>query len=162
MRAQLNEVESQRYRPSQASAQREIGCRVIVIDDDITLARGLSRYLKFRGYDAQAFSDPERALAEIRKHPPEIVISDFTMPRIDGLQLARKLREELSLDQMPWLILVSGIALTANQRLDFDDYYLKPFRFDALVKELDRIWAREAPTETLVPQPSPHRLRSVV
>lgn len=101
--------------------------RIVVVDDDPTVADVVTRYLIRDGHSVQSVSDGYQALDLIAKSPPDLVVLDLMLPGIDGLEVCRRLRER-------WPIPV--VMLTArgdeNDRLagfeiGADDYVTKPF-----------------------------------
>ena len=71
------------------------GCRVLYLDDDETMALVVEQLLRRAGYLATIFQDAQRALAAVRAEPQgfDIVVTDFNMPRLSGLDVARQLAE---------------------------------------------------------------------
>lgn len=85
---------------------------VVVVDDEPLLAMGLAEIIEMEGHDVVWFDQPEVALAEIAKYPPDLLISDIKMPKIDGVTLLRRAKQyRPSMRQ----ILVTG-QLHAHQR----------------------------------------------
>ncbi|HEY6293997.1 MAG TPA: sigma-54 dependent transcriptional regulator [Terriglobia bacterium] len=68
--------------------------RVLVVEDDSSERRGMTDLLAAWGYDTQAAMDGEEALAKLFSFEPQVVISDLRMPRMTGMELLRRLREE--------------------------------------------------------------------
>ena len=66
---------------------------VLVVDDDPTILRLLARLLTAGGFDVRTAPDAAAALAEIDGHRPDLVLTDVMMPGLDGIGLARRLRE---------------------------------------------------------------------
>lgn len=88
------------------------------------------------GYDVRVASDGVAALQTFGDWPPELVITDLSMPNIDGLQLCRNLR---AISQLPIIVLsVRGEETTKVQALDAgaDDYVTKPFGMDELLARI--------------------------
>ena len=68
--------------------------KVVVVDDERLIADTIVEILETGGYEASAFYDAESAIEHCREASPDIVISDYVMPGLNGLQLAQKLHEE--------------------------------------------------------------------
>lgn len=66
--------------------------RVLVVDDDEAVAEVCSLVLSEAGFDVATFSDALMALQNAVAHPPDVVLTDFSMPKLDGLALAKELR----------------------------------------------------------------------
>ncbi|MDT7777963.1 MAG: two-component system, OmpR family, operon response regulator KdpE [Acidobacteriota bacterium] len=118
--------------------------RILVVDDEPQITRVLRRGLMTHGYDVRVAPDGETALETFGDWPPDLVITDLSMPDTDGLELCRKLRE---VSQLPIIVLsVRGEERTKVEALDAgaDDYVTKPFGIDELLARI-RAALRRAP-----------------
>jgi two-component system KDP operon response regulator KdpE len=107
--------------------------RILVVDDEPQIARVLRTGLKTHGYDVRAAQDGVSALETFGDWHPDLVITDLSMPNMDGLKLCRRLRET---SQLPIIVLsVRGEEKTKVEALDAgaDDYVTKPFGMDELL-----------------------------
>ncbi len=108
---------------------------VLVADDDAWILRMVATVLEKRGYGVETAVDGEDALARALAHPPDLLITDVMMPKIDGWSLVRQLRSHPVLAMLPVIFLT---ALSSEDdrirgfRLGADDYVTKPFRFEEL------------------------------
>ena len=68
--------------------------RILVVDDNVDLARGLARLLEIRGHDVQVAYDGPTGLDKAKKSKPEVVLLDIGLPGMDGYQVAAHLRQE--------------------------------------------------------------------
>ncbi len=106
------------------------GGRVLLADDNADMRDYVRRLLVGQGYDVEAVSDGEAALAAARRHMPDLVLSDVMMPRLDGFGLLESLRADQSLRDLP-VILLSARAgeesRVAGMAAGADDYLTKPF-----------------------------------
>ena len=113
--------------------------RVLVVDDDEHVRRALVRALEGRGHDVVAVTAAEHALTELRSAPFDAVLSDISMPGMDGLDLLRALREHGL--EVP-IVLVTGRPNleTATQALELGavGYLTKPVELARLRSEVDR------------------------
>lgn len=100
---------------------------IALIDDDRNILTSLSIALQAEGFVTRLYTDPELALKALSENPADIAICDIKMPRLDGIELLRRLREKSA---MPFIFLTSktdeldealGLAMGA------DDYIAKPF-----------------------------------
>jgi two-component system, OmpR family, alkaline phosphatase synthesis response regulator PhoP len=132
---------------------------ILIIEDNTDIARGLRDNLEVEGYEVDVASDGEQGLARVRGRPPKLVILDLMLPRIDGMQVLRRLRDEGF--EMPVLIL-SARAGEAEKvrgfRVGADDYVTKPFglrellaRVDALFRRRRRLTSDASPTTAAPP-----------
>jgi two-component system, OmpR family, KDP operon response regulator KdpE len=118
--------------------------RILVVDDERQITRVLSRGLTARGYDVHIAADGEVALQTFHDWHPELVITDLSMPNMNGLELCHKLR---AFSQVPIIVLsVKGEERTKIEALDAgaDDYVTKPFGIDELLARI-RATLRRAP-----------------
>ncbi len=115
--------------------------RVLIVDDNADMRDYLRRLLSER-YIVETAMNGTQALEAIRRHPPDLVVSDIMMPGVDGFSLLRALRDDLRLINLPIIMLsarageeavVDGLAAGA------DDYLIKPFSAREL---LSRVAAR--------------------
>jgi two-component system KDP operon response regulator KdpE len=107
--------------------------KIVVADDEQAILRMLTRNLTRRGYEVVTAADGEEALNQIEDTRPDLVILDLMMPRLDGLEVCRKVREW---SQVPIIILSArGEESRKVEALDLgaDDYLTKPFGLDELL-----------------------------
>jgi DNA-binding response OmpR family regulator len=127
---------------------------VLVVDDEPTIAEVVSRYLQRAGYATEIVADGARAVDVASTLSPDLVVLDAKLPRLDGLEVMRRLRAADS--ARPAVIMVSGRAEESDRilglRLGADDYVVKPFspaelvaRVDAVLRRMDVAPEREAP-----------------
>ena len=120
--------------------------RVLVVEDDEEIAQVLQRSLRLEGYDVKVAADGVRALEEAHAFLPDIVVLDLGLPRLDGIDVARRLREDG--DDVPILILTARDALESRvEGLDVgaDDYLVKPFERQELLARMRALLRRRPP-----------------
>lgn len=110
------------------------GYRVLIAEDNPDLRRYLEEILA-DDYETEAVEDGEAALTAVWREPPDVIVSDVVMPRLDGFALARALRAEPDFAGIPLIFLtaragdadrIAGLAIGADQ------YLCKPFRSEVL------------------------------
>ena len=119
--------------------------RVLVVEDDQDIADALQRSLRMEGYEVRIAGDGKVALEHSRSFTPDLVVLDLGLPEIDGLEVARRLREG---DDVPILILTARDAIEARVAgLDSgaDDYLVKPFERQELLARLRALLRRRPP-----------------
>jgi uncharacterized protein (TIGR02266 family) len=118
---------------------------VLVVDDDLSSREAAAKPFRDRGDTVLIASDGVDALAACLKAPPDIILSDVQMPRMDGWQLVRVVRSRPQLASVPMLFLTrlkgEDERLKAYQ-LGVDDFVPKPSRPEELVARVDRVVAR--------------------
>ena len=105
-----------------------MGQRILVVDDDPSIAGLVADLLVNEGYEVQTAGDGEAALDVIARDPPDLIISDVTMPRRDGLSLLRTLRRRHV--AIP-IVLMTALPLSA--RLTGVPILQKPFDLETLL-----------------------------
>src|SRR5271169_6470067 len=128
--------------------------RILVVDDESQITRVLRTSLSSQGYDIRVANDGETALEIMKDWTPDLVITDLSMPNMDGLELCRRLRLSM---QIPIIVLsVRGEERTKVQALDAgaDDYVTKPFSIEELLARvragLRRLPAAEGEQASLI------------
>src|SRR5690242_8285848 len=120
--------------------------RILVVDDEPAVRTSLERALSLEGYDVDLAADGAAALDRLAAAPPDAVILDVSMPKLDGLEVCRRMRQ--AGDRTPVLMLTARDAVDDRvEGLDAgaDDYLVKPFalrelqaRLRALLRRTDR------------------------
>ena len=119
--------------------------RVLVVEDDEAIAQILQRSLRLEGYDVKIAGDGETALDEAHSFLPDLIILDLGLPRLDGIEVAKRLRQG---DDVPILVLTARDAVEARvEGLDAgaDDYLVKPFERQELLARLRALLRRRPP-----------------
>jgi class 3 adenylate cyclase len=110
--------------------------RILVVDDVADNVEILRMRLGTLGYEVVVAEDGEQALAKVREAPPDLILLDIMMPKIDGLEVVRRLKADASLPFIP-VILVTAKAnpkdVVAGLDAGGDDYLTKPIDHAALV-----------------------------
>jgi DNA-binding response OmpR family regulator len=105
-------------------------CTVLVVDDNPDICTYIKSTLAGKQYTVIEAADGEEGFRKAIKHVPDIIISDVMMPKMDGVELCRKLKNELSTSHIP-VILLTAASLDEQRITGFqsgaDDYISKPF-----------------------------------
>jgi len=118
--------------------------RVLVVDDEPQITRVLKTVLSSQGYQVRTAAEAESALASFHEWHPELIITDLYMPRMNGVELCRRIR---AVSSVPIIVLsVKGEERTKVEALDSgaDDYVTKPFGTDELLARVRAALRRRA------------------
>ncbi|GGM82143.1 DNA-binding response regulator [Longimycelium tulufanense] len=117
--------------------------RILVVDDDRAVRESLRRSLQFNGYQVDLASDGREALDAVSERRPDAMVLDVMMPRLDGLEVCRRLRG--TGDDLPILVLTARDAVSdrvAGLDAGADDYLPKPFALEELLARLRALLRR--------------------
>jgi len=113
--------------------------RILVVDDDDGARSGLEKLLAGDGYRVDTAEDGVAALEKLAEAPPDVVVTDLNMPRMDGMHLLKRLQEH---DRaLPVIVATSVQDLDSGvsaMRAGAEDYLTKPIDFDALLVAIER------------------------
>ncbi len=128
--------------------------KIYLVDDDENILTSVSMFLENEGYDVHCFHDGVSALDVLTDEPPDLAVFDIKMPRMDGLELLRRLRQTSNL---PVIFLTSkddeldeAIGLSVGA----DDYITKPFSQRLLAERIKAILRRASLTSIEMPVPN--------
>jgi two-component system response regulator MprA len=119
--------------------------RILIIEDDDAILRFLKRGLAYEGYIVDTAPDGHTGLTLARDHPPDLVVLDWMLPGLDGLEVCRRLRAG---GPVPILMLTAKDSVHNRvQGLDAgaDDYMVKPFELDELLARIRALMRRAQP-----------------
>lgn len=125
------------------------GIKILVIDDEKENCEFIKTFLSVRGFRVSTCSDSEKAMAEFEKVKPQFVILDIVMPKVDGMEILRKIRE---LDKKIKVFMLTAIKdpqiIRDTVSLGADDIIIKPYSIDqlyaTLVKHLSPTYRRRS------------------
>jgi DNA-binding response OmpR family regulator len=121
--------------------------RVLVVDDEPTIAEVVSRYLERAGYSAGVAGTGRGALQSAAAQRPDVVVLDLMLPDLDGLEVMRRLRRDDRHHTAIILLTARGEESDriTGLRLGADDYVVKPFSPAELVARVDAVLRRIEP-----------------
>lgn len=116
--------------------------RIVLVDDDRNILASVSMALENEGFCVDIFNNGEMAIEKIMADPPDLAILDVKMPRLDGFEVLKKIREH---SDLPVVFLTSKDEETdqfEGLRLGADDYIIKPFSQRLLIARIQAVLRR--------------------
>ena len=117
--------------------------RIALVDDDQNILTSVSMALEAEGFGVTTFNNGETALNSLLSDLPDLIVLDIKMPRMDGLEVLKKLREK---SQVPVVFLTSKdeeVDQFLGLRMGADDYITKPFSQRLLIERINVILRRQ-------------------
>ena len=131
---------------------------IALVDDDRNILTSVSIALEGEGYRVQTYTDGASALDGLKTNPPDLAIFDIKMPRMDGMELLRRLRQK---SDLPVIFLTSKdeeIDELFGLKMGADDFIHKPFSQRLLVERVKAILRRANPKEAASQKESEARI----
>lgn len=118
---------------------------ILVVDDEYLIADILSFALEDEGFMVVTASNGRKGLEVLDRERPALIITDFMMPVMDGLEFASAVRALPSAGQLPIILMSGAQAHIGMQRSDlFDAVLAKPFDIDLIIAEVKKLLAAES------------------
>jgi DNA-binding response OmpR family regulator len=124
---------------------------ILVVDDEPSISEVVSIYLRRAGYQVAVARDGQEAIDALEKEPPDLVVLDLMLPKVDGLEITRRLR---TIGDTPIIMLTARreeADRIAGLEMGADDYVVKPFSPQELVSRVKAVLRRtrgSGPTST--------------
>ena len=124
--------------PSAPNAASDYGTkgRVLVVDDDASLAEMLTIVLRQEGFDSRVCSRGDRALAEFRDYRPDVLLLDLMLPGKDGIDVCKEIRAESGVPIVMLTAKGDTVDVVVGLESGADDYVVKPFKPKELVARI--------------------------
>jgi len=122
----------------------------LVVDDDPAIRKLLVQALELEDYMVRTAYDGENAMEEIGRRLPDIIILDVMMPKMDGYEVLKKIRESPHSKDLPVIILSAKSAMEdqwEGWQQGIDYYMTKPFDVEELLRFLEHVFKGEQPKE---------------
>ena len=119
--------------------------KILVVDDDLTLRKVLQNSLEQRGYQVISVGSAKEALAKFSQDVPDIIVSDVSMPEMDGFEFCRQLRSQPSGKLIPFIFLSAKNELNdrvQGHSIGADSYLSKPFEMKELLANIEALIER--------------------
>jgi CheY-like chemotaxis protein len=118
--------------------------RLLVAEDDLDIARLVQFQLQFSGYEVTLAPDGSEALKIARKEPPDLILVDWMMPIMDGLQTVKALKADPALRHIPVILMTAraqGHDIQAGMNAGAVAYLVKPFPLEQLISTIREVLA---------------------
>lgn len=125
--------------------RRSMAPHILVVEDEKNISKVISYNLEREGYRVGSAKDGEEALEKARKEPPDLVILDLMLPKLDGLEVCRQLKGDPKLAQIPVIMLTAKTQeadRVVGLEMGADDYIPKPFSTRELVARVKAVLRR--------------------
>lgn len=117
---------------------------ILIIEDETQIRDNLVRFLRLEGHEVESAPDGLAGLTAIRRKPPQLIICDFMMPRMNGFQVLAALQDDAVLKTIPFIMLSASAEPERLQQaiaLGAKAYVTKPFQLEQLRVLLERYLA---------------------
>ncbi|MBI5031006.1 MAG: response regulator transcription factor [Chloroflexi bacterium] len=130
------------------------GQRILVVDDEPQILEVLKLYLTRDGFRVNSASDGQAALAAFEQSPPDLIVLDLMLPKIDGLQVFKRLRAKRAVPIIMLTAKGDELDRLLGLELGADDYIVKPFSPREVVARVKNVLRRVAPPAENNPSPA--------
>ena len=118
--------------------------KIILVDDDSNILASVSMALRAEGWEVEVYTDGEKGLIALQRNAPDIAVLDIKMPRLDGMEVLKKLR---ATSDVPVIFLTSKddeLDEAIGLRMGADDYITKPFSQKLLIERIRSVLRRSS------------------
>lgn len=139
--------------------------RVLVVDDDPMVTRLVRINLELEEFQVEEAWDGNTAMKMMRENPPQILVLDIMMPRMDGWEILRQVREDPVLKDMPVVLLTAKVQdedMARGWRMGADGYITKPFNPVGLADILREVLSRSQEERLRLREEELERLKEFV
>jgi two-component system response regulator ChvI len=120
--------------------------KIALVDDDRNILTSVQMALEAEGFEVRTYSDSEEALRDFLQRPADLAVLDIKMPRLNGMELLQRLKQNNATAHMPVIFLTSKdeeVDEIMGLRMGADDYIKKPFSQRLLVERIRSLLRRE-------------------
>lgn len=117
------------------------GKLILVVDDEFDVLSAYAMLFEFRGFRVRTAGNGAEALAVARRERPDIVVSDYMMPVMNGADLCVAWRNDPALHEIPFILASAGI-MSKDLQPPCDAFFRKPVPFETLLDEINKLIVR--------------------
>jgi len=130
--------------------------RILLADDEPEILRLVSRIMESRGHAVVTAADGPAALEMVRTSPPDAIILDANVPKMDGREVCRRLKADPSTRHIPVVLMTAAYISVedAERGAGADEYVVKPFLREVLIHNVERLLSRYRPTRPMMAVPA--------
>jgi len=123
--------------------------RILVVDDEPDIVRVVVKIMEARGHQVTTARDGVEALERIAIDPPDLLILDLNLPRLDGYEVCKRVKSDARTARMPVVMMTAAYVSVEDartgQRVGADEYVIKPFLREVLIHNVERLLEARAP-----------------
>ena len=123
--------------------------RVLIVDDEPSILKMVGKRLEVEGFEVQVAMDGQEGLAKAQAEPPDLIILDLMLPKLNGYEVCTRLKQDVQYRKIP-IMLFTAKAQPKDEQLGLecgaDAYLRKPFQAKELVDKLRSLLAKSAPS----------------
>ncbi len=116
--------------------------KILIVDDDQLMQKLLEYIIKKAGYQVSVADNGSHAIKIIKRDKPDLIISDVEMPKMNGLELCRKLKKNFDTKLIPIILITSNTQIQDKLegfRSRADDYFMKPLHLKNLLTRVQSL-----------------------
>lgn len=116
--------------------------KIVLIEDDLVLGSLILELLTLNDFIVNWFKDGQEALKHLQKHLPNVIISDYTMPNMNGEELFLTIRKDSKYNAVPFIIITANMEEDVKYRQlknGVNDYIMKPFKVKDLIYKIKNV-----------------------
>lgn len=122
--------------------------RILLVDDEVNILKVVSKRLQVSGFEVATATDGESALAQALGQPPDLIVLDVMLPKLNGLEVCARLKQDPRCRQVP-VVLFTAKTEEKDRQAGFaagaDAYITKPYQPEELRQTIDRLLSRTEP-----------------
>ncbi len=121
--------------------------KILIVDDDPTVHKLITKKLSSSQYDVQSVYDPQSAIQEMERRRPDLVILDLMMPKASGIEVCRSIKANVQTKDILVMILSAKESQDDRIRgleLGADEYISKPFHLAALTRKIEYMLSKKS------------------